>query len=344
MKREGNLMPIKQIIQVPAFLSGQNISKIIRLYSPGIDSIHINKAIRNKDIRLNNIKIKQDQPVIDNSEVICYWPDTLAGKLELDYSRYYEKVFDKSGLIVVNKKAGLSVHFDNSIRPDEPTLLDLIRVSYSNPQIELCHRLDRNTSGLIMLAADEPTKKLMEELIKQRLIKKYYRCLVRGIPQAGSFDSNWYTLTDWLEKDENTSNVYIHKNKKSGDKKIVTKYRVIRSMPVIAAAETGNISELEIELVTGRTHQIRAHLASIGNPLLGDGKYGRNSFNQAFAGIDGKPLRHQQLTASTLELPSLDKMSDVAIKLGIAKKTEALLTAIASRSFRIEPAYDFIFE
>jgi 23S rRNA pseudouridine955/2504/2580 synthase len=195
-----------------------------------------------------------------------------------------------------------------------------------------------------MLAADEPTKKLMEELIKQRLIKKYYRCLVRGIPQAGSFDSNWYTLTDWLEKDENTSNVYIHKNKKSGDKKIVTKYRVIRSMPVIAAAETGNISELEIELVTGRTHQIRAHLASIGNPLLGDGKYGRNSFNQAFAGIDGKPLRHQQLTASTLELPSLDKMSDVAIKLGIAKKTEALLTAIASRSFRIEPAYDFIFE
>ncbi len=311
-------MPIKQIIQVPAFLSGQNISKIIRLYSPGIDSIHINKAIRNKDIRLNNIKIKQDQPVIDNSEVICYWPDTLAGKLELDYSRYYKKVFDKSGLIVVNKKAGLSVHFDNSIRPDEPTLLDLMRVSYSNPQIELCHRLDRNTSGLIMLAADETTRKLMEELIKQRLIKKYYRCLVRGIPQAGSFDSNWYTLTDWLEKDENTSNVYVPKNKKPGDKKIITKYRVIRSAGN-SSRRNRKISELEIELVTGRTHQIRAHLASIGNPLLGDGKYGRNSFNQSFAGIDGKPLRHQQLTASTLELPSLDKMSDVAIKLGSAK-------------------------
>jgi 23S rRNA pseudouridine955/2504/2580 synthase len=143
-----------------------------------------------------------------------------------------------------------------------------------------------------MLAADEPTKKLMKELIKQRLIKKYYRCLVRGIPQSGSFDNNWYTLTDWLEKDENTSNVYVHKNKKPGDKKIITKYRVIRSKPVITAAGTGNISELEIELVTGRTHQIRAHLASKVILLWVMAKYGRKTLTSFCRVLTENPLRH----------------------------------------------------
>lgn len=231
------------------------------------------KALRNKDIRINGVKISENVPVNAGDEITLYIKDEfLFGTTALDKSKI---IYDDENIVIVNKPQDVLVQGDGiNIGLDK-----MVNDYFGTQNIVPCHRLDRNTSGLIIFAKNEIAEETISEMLKQHMIRKVYRCRVIGHPK-----NKKATLTAYLFKDSKTSQVIISNEKKKGYVEIVTKYEVI-------AYNNDGTSTLEVELVTGRTHQIRAHLAFIGYPILGDGKYGKNEVNKKFK------LTRQELTA-----------------------------------------------
>ena len=231
------------------------------------------KALRNKDIRINGVKISENVPVNAGDEITLYIKDEfLFGTTALDKSKI---IYDDENIVIVNKPQDVLVQGDGiNIWLDK-----MVNDYFGTQNIVPCHRLDRNTSGLIIFAKNEIAEETISEMLKQHIIRKVYRCRVVGHPK-----NKKATLTAYLFKDSKTSQVIISNEKKKGYVEIVTKYEVI-------AYNNDGTSTLEVELVTGRTHQIRAHLAFIGYPILGDGKYGKNEVNKKFK------LIRQELTA-----------------------------------------------
>ena len=231
------------------------------------------KALRNKDIRINGVKISENVPVNAGDEITLYIKDEfLFGTTALDKSKI---IYDDENIVIVNKPQDVLVQGDGiNIGLDK-----MVNDYFGTQNIVPCHRLDRNTSGLIIFAKNEMAEETISEILKQHMIRKVYRCRVVGHPK-----NKKATLTAYLFKDSKTSQVIISNEKKKGYVEIVTKYEVI-------AYNNDGTSTLEVELVTGRTHQIRAHLAFIGYPILGDGKYGKNEINKKFK------LTRQELTA-----------------------------------------------
>lgn len=189
-----------------------------------------------------------------------------------------ETVYEDKNIALIDKKPGLVVHEDDSGTTD--TLIArfkhyLYDKGEYQPESEnsfnpsLCNRIDRNTGGIVIAAKNAEALRIINEKIKQHEIKKFYLCLVHG-----SLKQKAGILEGFIEKNENRNKVYISKTFKSGSLSAKTKYHVID--------EKDGLSLIEAELLTGRTHQIRAHFASIGHPLLGDGKYGTNALNKDF--------------------------------------------------------------
>ena len=185
-------------------------------------------------------------------------------------------VYADENIIIADKPAGLPT----AKADGEGDCLEGRLEVYGRPKP--AHRLDANTTGLVLFGRNEEALGALEEAIKQRSIKKFYRCTVKGRPAPASA-----TLTAYCVKDEARSRVTVYDSPLPGSRDMITRYTVISSH--------GDTSELEVELVTGRTHQIRAHLAHIGHPILGDDKYGDREFNHAHR------ARVQQLYAVRLE-------------------------------------------
>lgn len=187
-------------------------------------------------------------------------------------------IFEDENILLVDKKAGLVVHEDNENTAD--TLINralhyLYDKGEYRPESELsftpalCNRIDRNTAGIVIIAKNAESLRVMNEKIKLREISKIYLTVVCGCPKIMQ-----QTLTDYHIKDESDNTVQILPQKKDGAKTVITEYRVLK--------QGAEVSLLEVELHTGRTHQIRAHLAYIGHPILGDGKYGDNKVNAKY--------------------------------------------------------------
>ena len=131
----------------------------------------------------------------------------------------------------------------------------------------LVNRIDRNTGGIVIAAKNAESLRILNQKLKDRELEKYYLCVIHG-----SMKQKSGVLEGWLTKDEKKNKVTVSERRTEGAKQIRTKYAVL--------AENGGMSLVEVELLTGRTHQIRAHFASVGHPLLGDGKYGSNALNK----------------------------------------------------------------
>ena len=221
------------------------------------------KTLRKKDIRINDIKISENTIVHTNDVISIYLTDEILYGNSININVIYED----ENILVVNKPENIPVTEDST---STYNLTTLIKEKFGK-SLEPCHRLDRNTSGLILFAKNTESLNILLNKFKNKEIEKHYLATVYGIPKK-----EHDILTDYLFKDSKKSLVYISSIPKKNYLKIITEYTLI-SKDIL-----NNTSILDINLHTGRTHQIRAHLAHIGLPIIGDGKYGNNEINKKF--------------------------------------------------------------
>lgn len=240
-----------------------NNKKLTNFLLDNFNGLSINtiyKALRKKDILVNDVRVKDNVTLNTYDSITVYITDNyLFKQTKLDI------IFEDDNIIVVNKPSGIEVVDGNS------ETLTTILEKQINGFVSPCHRLDRNTSGLVLFAKNEASLNILLEKFKNKEINKFYKCKVYGIPKKDTA-----TLEAYLFKDNKKSMVYIYDKPKTGAVKIITSYKVLKK------DLKQNISTLEVELHTGKTHQIRAHLAHIGHPIIGDGKYGKNEINKKF--------------------------------------------------------------
>ena len=245
------------------------------------------KSIRTKKIKVNRKRAENNTVLSEGDTIQCFLAEEFFAKLDqtddvsLSFANIKPKldiVYEDENIMLLNKRPGVSVHEDEDSKVN--TLIAhvqayLYQKGEYNPKDEqsfapaLCNRIDRNTGGIVIAAKNAEALRVMNEKIRDREIDKFYLAAVHGIPEKKEA-----TLTGYLLKDEKLNKVRVYdKNAPKGAKNIITKYKVI--------AAKGANALVEVELLTGRTHQIRAHMAHIGHPLVGDGKYGINRGDRA---------------------------------------------------------------
>lgn len=271
--------------------AGQRLDRFAAKAAPLLPPSLTQKYIRLKRIKINGKGAKRDTRLMQGDLVQMYINDEFfdAPREENAYlkisSPKLDIVYEDENILLVNKAAGVLCHSDGSW--SYSTLIAQIQAYLYqkkewDPKSEnsfipaLCNRIDRNTAGIVIAAKNAPALRVMNQKIKDREISKYYLCAVHGRPKPPEA-----TLKGYIFKDAVKNQVYVRSSPEKGTKTAVTKYKTLLSR--------GQLSLVECELLTGRTHQIRAQMAAAGFPLLGDGKYGREKLNKSF-GEKGQAL------------------------------------------------------
>ena len=261
--------------------AGQRVDKFLTKAVPLLPQNLLYKYIRLKRVKLNGKRCEISTRLAEGDLLALYINDEffsppqkclefLSAPIRLDI------LYEDDNLLLVDKRPGLVVHEDDSRLPD--TLINrilhyLYQKGEYQPEQEnsfvpaLCNRIDRNTGGIVIAAKNAASLRVLNQKIKDRELQKLYLCIVHGrMPNTSD------TLKGYLVKNSETNTVTVSERPLKDGRTILTRYRVL--------AEHGHRSLLEVDLLTGRTHQIRAHLASIGHPLLGDAKYGHQRDNK----------------------------------------------------------------
>ncbi len=294
---------------------GQRLDKFLQKTVRDLPMSLMYKYIRTKRIKVNGKKAKQDMKLSAGDVIELYIPEEFTSaekKTKTDtFSHVTEKpdiVYEDENIIICDKRPGLLSHTGDSDENNSDTLAEkdtliFIIQAYLNSKGEyspedeasfapaLCNRIDRNTGGLVIAAKNAMALREMNRLIREGKVNKQYLCAVHGKPKVP-----YATLHGFLFKNSKTKTVTVYREMRRGAKEIVTSYKTLKFNPEL------NLSLLEVTLGTGRTHQIRAHMASIGHALLGEGKYAENkndrklgykhqalySYKVSFKGADGE--------------------------------------------------------
>ena len=246
-----------KIIVVDEKHDNKKLDRVILDSFPNLNSNTLYKALRKKDIRVNDKRVSENIIVHTDDVIKVFICDEL-----LENKPNFSIVYEDDFILVADKPINLEVTGENS-------LTTLLENNYSF--IKPCHRLDRNTTGLVLFAKSQEALDILLDKFKHHEIEKHYLATVYGI-----LPKKQDRLEAYLFKDNKKSLVYISDTPKKGYQKIITSYKVVKEN------KKDNTSVLDVNLETGRTHQIRAHLAHIGFPIIGDGKYGKNDINKKF--------------------------------------------------------------
>ena len=266
--------------------AGQRADKFLSKAYPNLRTALIFKLMRKKRIKLNGAKAEPNTILKEGDVFRFYLSEELLSKEPLRRENDFRTVspdisviYEDENILLVDKPSGLVVHEDNENTAD--TLINRI-LSYLYKKGEylpeqensfipaLVNRIDRNTAGIVIAAKNAESLRILNQKLRDRELTKLYLCAVFGTPSP-----NEATLTAYLKKLSEENRVLISDKKLPDYLTVKTSYRVLKSRE--------DISLVEVDLLTGRTHQIRAHFAHIGHFLLGDGKYGDNAFNKKYS-------------------------------------------------------------
>jgi 23S rRNA pseudouridine955/2504/2580 synthase len=248
-------------------------------------SFALSALLRVGDVRVNGVKTKKDLKLNVGDEVVYY---TTKKQEEV---RSHSVVYEDENVLVVDKESGVSC---------EGLLAELNQ----NGDFYAVHRLDRNTCGLLVFAKNTAVYEVLLEAFKTKNVHKTYICIAKN-----AFKKDHECLISYLKKDEINSRVTVIDQPKSGFVKIITEYSVLE--------KKGDIALVEVTLHTGKTHQIRAHLAHIGCPILGDEKYGDEQLNRKYG------AKRQKLVAKRLRFELIGEfayLNDLRLESGFELK------------------------
>ena len=293
---------ILKSLTIPAAAEGQKLGIFLRRALPALSESTIRRAFASRDVKLDGRRVPADTVLRAGQELKVYLPDT--AEADASPAAPPEIVYEDDSVLLVNKRAGISVEKDAR---GGVTLTDLCAsyMAAKDPSAfppAACHRLDNRTCGLCLFAKTPEALAILQDAFRRRSLEKYYVCLVRGVMKPSSA-----VCHAWLVKDPLRAEVRITDRQVPGARPIVTGYETLVSGPV---------SRLRVHLITGRTHQIRAHLAALGHPVLGDDLYGDREFNRR------EKARSLKLCAVSLKLD-----------------TEGRLPGLDGREFTIAPPF-----
>ena len=278
--------------------AGKRLDKFIQKAMPTLPSSLMYRYIRTKHIKVNRKKAEISTKLSEGDVVDAWISDEFFTEVKPKYEflsapTNLDIVYEDENILLVDKKQGVLVHPDDKEYRD--TLIGRIQhylydKGEFRPEEEhsfapsLANRIDRGTGGIVIAAKNAEALRILCDKIKEREIDKQYLAVIHGTPAKKEA-----TLEGFLEKNENKNKVYLKSSREGDALSIKTRYRVLSAK--------NNLSLIEVDLLTGRTHQIRAHMASIGHPLLGDGKYGKLAADKKL-GFTRQALYSYKLTFS----------------------------------------------